>query len=121
MKQATEEINNRKYVDILFAIFQAEGFYAPHITATMSSNTAINQKQGGVFTSDLILSVKTDICAKPPSKKKVLCRLYELLYEADMIYSGQIVGAETLPLNWIWRLIENISKPCEHADLVHNA
>jgi hypothetical protein len=37
-----------------------------------------------------------------------------------MIYSGQIVGAETLPIEWIWRLIENISKPCDHANLVHN-
>jgi hypothetical protein len=70
--------------------------------------------------SDLVLSVTVDVCAKAPSKKRVICRMYELLEDLDSDSKSPILGDDRIPREWLVQVIDRLSKPCEHVEGEHN-
>jgi hypothetical protein len=64
--------------------------------------------------------VQLDVCAKPPSKKRLLCWLYQILEAIDGGGPNPIHGDDHLPREWLVRLIEQLSKRCDHVEQAHN-
>ena len=128
---SSAEKDNLRLVEILFHILQGEFMYDLHTSAKLSSESQVNQANDGIVTSQMLVTVKIDVCAKPPSKKKLLSILYQLLHDYDSDSDSPLdIGGldrlelvrneDRLPHEWIWRLIENVSKPCKHEAIVHS-
>ena len=56
-----------------------------------------------------MLTVTVDVCANAPSKKRVICRMYELLEDPDPDR-----GDNCIPKEWLVQVIDRLSKPCAH-------
>lgn len=120
-KKLSMEALNKKFADAVFRVLQFDGHYSPHLTASFSSAFSGNTMTNGPCSSHVLIQVATDVCAKPPSKKTVLVRLYELIYENEIDSPCVILGDDKIPSEWIWTLIENLSKPCSHFNDDHHA
>ena len=98
--RAAEEAS-RRYVDLLFKALTDADLYKSHASARPRCNFALNFKADEKLHSDLMLTVAIDICAKPPSKKRVVCRLYELLEDLDRDAKIPILGDDRIPREWL--------------------
>jgi hypothetical protein len=121
VKKLSMEALNKKFVDAVFRVLQFDGHYIPHLSTSFSSALSGNTVTEGNCSSHVLIQVATGVCAKPPTKKQVLVRLYELIYENEMDSPCVILGDEKLPNEWIWTLIENLSKPCSHKEDEHHS
>ena len=97
------------------------GLYKAHVSARPRCNFALNYKADEKLHSDLILTVAIDICTRAPTKKRVVCRLYELLEDLDRDSKFPILGDDRVPKEWLVQLIERLSKPCDHEQDEHNS
>ena len=116
---------NYKLAETLFNILCGEFFFDVHTSTELSSEYQTTQKNDGAILSQMLVTVKVDTCAKPPSKKKLLSVLYQLLFDYDEeANKGMDIGGidpldlvhnyKRIPHEWIWQLIENVSKSCKH-------
>ena len=78
-KLTAAEEASKGYVELLFKALTDAGFYKSHTSARSRCNFALNYKNDEKLHSDLVLSVTVDVYAKAPSKKRVVCLMYELL------------------------------------------
>ena len=115
------EALNKKFVDSVFRVLQHDGHYTPHISPSFKAAFSQKTSADGPFCSHTIITVATDVCVKPPTKKTVLVRLYEMIYENEMDNAFSFLGEEKIPNEWIWTLIENLSKPCSHKAEEHHS
>jgi hypothetical protein len=120
-KLSAAEEASRRYVDLLFKALTDVGLYKSHASARPRCNFALNFKADEKLHSDLILSVAIDVCARAPSKKRVVCRLYELLEDLDQDAKEPILGDDRIPREWLLQLIERLSKQCDHSEDEHNS
>ena len=116
---AAEE-NNRRNVELLFKALAGAGMYKAHTAATPRCNLALTYKHDEKLHSDLMLQVTVDICALAPSKKRVVCRIYELLEELDGDVQQPILGEDSIPREWLLQVLDRLSKPCDHGASLHN-
>ncbi len=120
-KKLSMEALNKKFVDSVFRVLQHDGHYIPHISPSFKAAFSQKTSFDGPHSSHTIITVATDVCVKPPAKKTVLVRLYELIYENDMENAFSLLDEEKVPNEWIWTLIENLSKPCSHQANEHHS
>ena len=114
------ETNIRLYVDRLYGALMQTGMYSTHFSAKPRSSYALKFQADGRLHSDLMFSVAVDVCAKPPSKKRLICWLYKLLEDIDSGPKFSILNDDHIPREWLVRIIEQLSKQCEHSEGQHN-
>jgi hypothetical protein len=120
-KISAAEETSRRYVDLLFKALTDVGLYKSHVSAKPRCHFALNYQADEMLYSNLMLTVAIDICAKAPSKKRVVCRLYELLEDLDKDTKEPILGDDRIPREWLVKLIERLSRQCDHSEDEHNS
>jgi hypothetical protein len=114
------ETNIRLYVDRLYEALMQTGMYSTHFSAKPRSSNALKFQADGKLHSDLMFSVTVDVCAKPPSKKRLVCWLYKLLRDIESGEKYSILDGDHIPREWLVRIIEQISKQCDHREGQHH-
>ena len=114
------DINIRQYVEVLAGAMAEAGLHRTHLSAKPLSSYNFDYKPNGRLYSELTLQVQVDVCAKPPSKKRLLCWLYRLLEDLDGEGPDHLLGGGHLPREWLVHLIEQLSRKCGHKEGGHN-
>ena len=96
--------------------------FETHTRAKLHTNFSLKAKSHGDFSSEALISVKVSVCALAPSKVVVLALLYRILEELASEEDGHLLGNEKQQFDseWVWNLVETVSKACSHKDQVHD-
>jgi hypothetical protein len=71
--------------------------HTTHLSAKPLSRFGLFYKPEGKLHSELTFKVAIDICAKPPSKKRLLCWLYQILEDIETDSNDPNLGDDHLP------------------------